>query len=153
MRPPSIGPTTPRHLSRHLHLPINQVPSPNEDTGSSAQSPAHIIQESVLDTPNAILLTPTHPCTMPSLPPQVYLKCIPFTHVPSLIATPHHSNMILVGALAARVDGLESEVTLLQEKNKELHQLMEDQSDFMNMQLLFLGSFAEHTMELNAEKK
>ena len=61
--------------------------------------------------------------------------------------------MILVGALAARVDGLESEVTLLQEKNKELHQLMEDQSDFMNMQLLFLGSFAEHTMELNAEKK
>src|SRR5258708_16630494 len=81
MQPPSIGPTTPRHLSGHLHLPINQVPSPNEDTESSAQSPTHIIQESVLDTPMAILLTPTHPCTMPSLPPQVYLKHIPFTHI------------------------------------------------------------------------
>src|SRR5258708_36823063 len=128
MRPPSIGPTTPRHLSRHLHLPINHVLSPNEDTESSSQSPAHIIQESVLDTPMVILLllTPTFPHTMPSLPPHVYLKHIPFTHIPSLIATPHHSDMILVGALAARVNGLESEVTLLQEKNKELHQLMED---------------------------
>ncbi len=61
--------------------------------------------------------------------------------------------MISMGALAARVNGLESEVILLQEKNKELHQLMEDRSDFMNMQLLFLGSFAECTMELNAEKE
>ena len=101
----------------------------------------------------AILLTPTHPHTMPSLPPQVYLKHIPFTHIPSLIATPHHSDMISMGALAARVNGLESEVILLQEKNKELHQLMEDRSDFMNMQLLFLGSFVEHAMELNAEKE
>src|SRR5258708_22758885 len=30
---------------------------------------------------------------------------------------------------------------------------MEDQSDFMHTQLLFLGSFVERTMELNAEKE
>src|SRR5260370_36271259 len=74
----------------------------------------------------SILFTPTHPCTMPTLPPCLFLKWAPFAMASTSTPITITDNSSSVEALMAKYDVLQQEVDSLHVWNKELHQVMED---------------------------
>ncbi|KAF9518720.1 hypothetical protein BS47DRAFT_1358779 [Hydnum rufescens UP504] len=88
----------------------------------------------------SILLTPTWPHAMPSLPPQIYLKHVPFI---SPISNSPHNESLSLEALITENEELRCKNELLQAQYNALHQRMQDSFDFCNTQMLFLAERGE----------